>query len=109
MINWINLEQAAQLDSIREQSFSRPQLIYKHSIRCGISSMVKGRLERQEAPAGIDFHYLNLIGFRAISNKIAEDFRVQHESPQVLLIKEGRCVYSASHGDIDMAAIAEQA
>lgn len=64
--------------------------------------MVLNRLERAEAPATIDFYYLDLLAHRNISNKIAEDFQVYHESPQVLLIRNGECVYDESHMAITM-------
>lgn len=107
MIQWIYLEDEAQLNEIRQQSFSRPQLIFKHSTRCGISAMVKSRLESSETPAGIDFYVLNLIAYRPISNKVTEEYQVPHQSPQVLLIREGKCVYDESHSGIEMAEIAK--
>ena len=106
-MNWIPISDTAGLDRIREKSFSKPQLIFKHSTRCSISSMAKARLERAQAPENIDFYYLDLLNFRNISNEVAESFAVQHESPQVLLIKNGECVYDESHGGISMEEIVE--
>lgn len=71
--------------------------------------MVLSRLERSEAPAGIDFYFLDLISYRNISNRIAEEFNVYHESPQVLLIRNGECVYDESHMSIRMDELTEQA
>lgn len=71
--------------------------------------MAKMRLEREEEPEGIKFYYLDLLSYRTISNKIADEFHVVHESPQVLLIKNGECVYEESHNGIAMEEIAEQA
>ncbi|RFM27556.1 bacillithiol system redox-active protein YtxJ [Deminuibacter soli] len=108
-MNWISLTSAEQLTGITEKSFERPQLIFKHSTRCNISSMAKNRLERYaEPPTGTDYYYLDLIAHRDISHKVAEDFRVHHESPQVLVIKNGKCVYDESHSAISMDEIAEQ-
>lgn len=101
-MNWIPLTTEDQLTLIKEKSFSIPQVIFKHSTRCSTSSMVLNRLERAEAPATIDFYYLDLLAHRNISNKIAEDFQVYHESPQVLLIRNGECVYDESHMAIAM-------
>lgn len=70
--------------------------------------MVKSRLERKEQPETSDFYFLDLIKYRSLSNKIAEDFAVTHESPQVLLIKNTECVYEESHSGILMNEIAEQ-
>jgi len=109
MINWTPLTDEAQIREIRNQSASGPIVIFKHSTRCSISSMALNRLERSEAPAGIQFYLLDLIRYRSVSNKIAEDFGVYHESPQVLVIRGGECVYDESHGSIHMADIAEHA
>lgn len=108
-MDWIEITAAAQLAGIKELSKSKPQVIYKHSTRCSISSVVKNRLERGTTPANVDFYYLDLIRHRDISNKIAEDFAVYHESPQVLLIRNGECVYDESHSGITMDEIEEQA
>jgi bacillithiol system protein YtxJ len=56
----------------------------------------------------VDFYFLDLIQHRNISNKIAQEFSVFHESPQVLLIKNGECVYDESHSGISMDEIADQ-
>jgi bacillithiol system protein YtxJ len=108
-MNWIPLLEEAQLATIKDQSKQQPVVIFKHSTRCSISAMAKGRLERETAPAGVLFYYLDLLQYRPISNKIAEVFEVAHESPQVLLIQHAACVYHASHNAIDMDEIAAQA
>ncbi len=108
-MNWIELTSESQLNDIKDLSNTKPQLIFKHSTRCSISSMTKNRLEKGPAPEGIDFYYLDLIKHRNISQKIANDFDVSHESPQVLLIKKGACVYDESHSGITMDEIVEQA
>ncbi len=108
-MNWITLQNEAQLDDIRERSTSRPQLIFKHSTRCSASALVKGRLERASQPETIDFYFLDLIRNRPVSNKIAEDFFVEHESPQVLLIRNGECIYDESHMGITMDEIIDAA
>ena len=108
-MNWIDITQEQQLDTIKEQSKAQPVVIFKHSTRCSISAMAKSRLERENAPEGVAFYYLDLIKYRPISGKIAEDFHVHHESPQILIVKNGECVYDESHNGIDMHDIAEQA
>lgn len=107
-MNWIDLNSVQQLADIKELSKTRPQVIFKHSTRCSISSMAKSRLERSEQPDTGDFYYLDLIKHRSISDKIAEDFAVTHESPQVLVIKNTECVFEESHSGIDMDEIAVQ-
>lgn len=107
-MNWIPLTDEAQLKDIVLNSNNKPQVIFKHSTRCSISSMAKGRLERSEAPGDVDFYYLDLIAYRNLSNKVAQNFNVYHESPQILVIRNGECVYDDSHGSIDMDEIKDQ-
>ena len=106
-MNWIDLTNEHQLHQLKANSNEKPQVIFKHSTRCSISSVAKHRLERSAQPGEIDFYFLDLIKFRAISNKIAEDFNVYHESPQILVIKNGECVYDESHYAISMDSLTE--
>jgi bacillithiol system protein YtxJ len=108
MIDWRLIDDVSQIESIKEASFKKPQLIFKHSTRCSISSTAKNRLERNWSPGEnrVDVYYLDLIRYKDISNTIAHFFNVPHESPQVLWIQNGACVYNASHfginaGDLD--------
>jgi bacillithiol system protein YtxJ len=104
-MKWIPLLNEQQLEEIKIKSTQNPQLIFKHSSRCAVSGMVRNRLDRKEAPEGIDFYFLDIFNYRNISNKIATDFKVRHQSPQILLIKNGNCVYDESHSGIDMENI----
>jgi len=104
-MNWITLQNESQLEDIKKRSTHRPQLIFKHSTRCSTSALVKGRLERAEESEAIDFYYLDLLSYRPVSNKVADTFSVGHESPQVLLIRNGECVYDESHLGITMNEI----
>ena len=70
--------------------------------------MAKGRLDRATQPEGVDFYYLDLLAFRPLSNQIAEQFAVHHESPQLILLKNGACVYEAAHNGIDMDELLTQ-
>ena len=96
---WNTLETEAQLNSLVDLSYNKLQAIFKHSTRCSISSVAKSRLDRESVDA-IDFYYLDLINHRQLSNLIAEKFSVHHESPQILLIKNGECVFDESHSSI---------
>jgi bacillithiol system protein YtxJ len=107
-MNWIPLQEEGQLRQICEKSAGRPQVIFKHSTRCSTSALVKSRLERVEQPERIDFYFLDLLSHRSISNSISRTFRVDHESPQVLLIVNGECVYDESHLGITMDEIVER-
>jgi len=108
-MNWIVLNNEEQLATIKALSATRAQVIFKHSTRCSISSMAKSRLERSIAPENVDFYYLDLISYRQLSQRIAEEFSVAHESPQVIMIKNETCVYDESHNGIQMDEIEEQA
>ena len=107
-MNWKVLTSENQLTEIKNQSAQTPQLIFKHSTRCSISSMAKNRLERSVAPEGIDFYFLDLIKYRNVSRQVEAEFMVHHESPQVLLIKNGHCIYDESHNGISMEEIEGQ-
>lgn len=108
-MNWKTLTSEEQLVEINEASVHQPVAIYKHSTRCSISSMAKARLERATVPEGLTFYFLDLIRYRAVSDKIAETYDVPHESPQVLLIRNSECIYSESHTGIVMDEIVAQA
>lgn len=108
-MNWQGLTETAQLEHIRQISHTKPVVIFKHSTRCSISNMAKSRLERSFKPSAIEFYYLDLLKYRPVSTMIAEQFNVHHESPQVLLIKNGECIYEESHNGIDFQEILEQA
>lgn len=106
-INWHDLTSVDQLETIKTESESQPVLIYKHSTRCGVSGMALGRLERDwtEELGGMKNYFLDLITYRQVSNAIQEVFGVYHESPQVILIKNGKAVYDASHMSISTDAL----
>ncbi len=108
-MNWIPLDSLDQLNKIIERSNEIPCAIFKHSTRCSISSMAKLRLEGDWdfSNNDIEAYYLDLIAHRDISNQIAETFSVHHESPQILLIKNGACTYDSSHLDITVDELKE--
>ena len=108
MTPWIALSDTAQIDELLQHSYQRPCLIFKHSTRCSISRAAQNRLERQWDFAADEPlpYYLDLLQYRPLSNQIAEQFGVRHESPQVLLIVNGKCVYDNSHNAISVADLA---
>lgn len=108
-MTWITLQTEEQLNQLKQNSYTKPQIIFKHSTRCSISGVAKNRIEKSIQPDEMDFHFLDLVQFRPMSNKIAEDFKVYHESPQILVIKNGECIYDESHSGIDMEDIIEHA
>lgn len=107
-MKWTALTTEAQFRDILEKSAQTPQVIFKHSNRCSISSVAKSRLEGKTQPPSIDFYLLDVIAYRSLSALVAQELSVQHESPQVLLIKNGQCIYDESHLGIRMDEIAAQ-
>ena len=107
-MDWISLKDSKQLEQIVAESKEKPVLIYKHSTRCNISRAAFDRLERRwdaSAIGGVKRYFLDLISFRDVSNKIAEMFQVEHHSPQILVISNGKSVLDLSHYDIDFDQI----
>jgi bacillithiol system protein YtxJ len=97
---WNQLESMARWEELLEASNQQSILVFKHSTRCSISTMALDRINRSWKPE-IGHHYspwyLDLLQYREISNRIAIDTGVEHQSPQLLLIKDGKCVKAASH------------
>ncbi|MDP5169598.1 MAG: bacillithiol system redox-active protein YtxJ [Bacteroidia bacterium] len=108
---WKTLDSEAQLDELRQASFVRPQLIFKHSVTCGISAQAHANLEEAIADLNehVELHYLDLLRYRSVSNAIASKFGVPHQSPQAILIRNGEVVYHASHFSINPGKIVRSA
>lgn len=101
-IPWKTMNSESQIQEIIDLSHEKPQLIFKHSTRCSISSMAKSRLEREWNLENVEPWYLDLIAYRNISNAIASQLYVHHESPQAILLKDGLVVYDGSHSSISV-------
>lgn len=110
-MNWNYLERAEQLNDIVNESADNSILIFKHSTRCNISRAALDRLERNwkdaEVP-NVKPYFLDLLSYRDISNTLAEQFQVEHQSPQVLIIRHGKAIYDNSHYGIDFREIREK-
>jgi len=109
---WQALTQHSQLQDIiltsQQPGSNRAVVIFKHSTRCSISSMVLNRFEsRWQDDPSVPAYFLDLIQYRDLSNEIASVFDVVHQSPQVLVIKNGSCIYNASHTGISVPDILE--
>jgi len=101
-VNWIPLTFLGQLDEIAAFSNEKPAVIFKHSTRCSVSRFALKQFENEfDLENQVDAYFLDLLEHRDISNEIASRFGVYHQSPQLLLIKEGKSVYDVSHSDID--------
>ena len=101
-LQWIPLTNIAELETIKALSATESVFVFKHSTRCGISSMVLKRFEKlfTEEHQHLKVYYLDLLNYRAISDEVGYTFQVMHQSPQLLVIKNGVAVHHASHYDI---------
>lgn len=101
-VNWIPLKSLNQLEEINEISKNESVAIFKHSPRCGISNMVIRLFEKKfdESMSNLKVYYLDLLNFRELSNEVGYKYQILHESPQLLVIKNGIAVTHSSHYDI---------
>lgn len=102
-MNWHSIQDEDDLQNAIDLSYQQPVMIFKHSTRCPVSFMAKRKVESTWPFADEAFipFYLDLISFRALSQKIAESLQVEHQSPQIIVVKDGKAAYSASHQFID--------
>lgn len=105
-MDWFPLNEINQLQEIIYESKENPIVIFKHSTRCIISRTVLKNFEKDfDLNEKVKPYFLDLLEYRSISNEIASVFNVIHQSPQLLIIKDGTCVYNASHDAIDVDSI----
>ena len=107
---WIGLNSMEQLDEIEKISEDKTVAILKHSTRCGVSKMVLRMFESDydlEESEPVKLYFLDLINHRDISNEIAERFRVRHESPQLIVLKNREVVHHSSHQGISANKLKE--
>ena len=109
MIPWQPLNALPQLKQITRRSEEVPCLIFKHSTRCSLSSVAKFRLEEDWdfTMDEVDVYFLDILQHKDVAREIANAFLVPHESPQLLLIRNGACTYDASHMDISVTELRE--
>ena len=108
-MQWNSLNSVNDIHRIVELSKTKPQVIFKHSTRCSISSIAKMRVEDNisAVSSDVDFYYLDLIKHKDISSAIASELEVHHESPQMILLIDGIAVHDASHFDITIEELNE--
>lgn len=105
-MDWNALNDVKQLDQIVEESNENTVMIFKHSTRCSISRFALKEFEKEfDLEGKVKPYFLDLLSYREISNEIAQRFGVQHQSPQIILIKNGVAVYDTSHDSIDASAL----
>ena len=103
-VAWHELTSEAQLDDIIKESKSRTVAIFKHSTRCGTSHHIKSNLENNWdfEDKDLKLYYLDLLAYRSVSNLIAERFGIIHQSPQVIVLKNGKPSFDTSHHGISV-------
>ncbi len=103
VLPWIPLNDVQQLNHIEEKSKTKTQVIFKHSTRCGISRMVINQFvdNYNFTEKDLDLYYLDLLSFRDVSDEVGYKFQVLHQSPQMLVIRNGIVVAHSSHGEIN--------
>jgi bacillithiol system protein YtxJ len=105
-MDWNNLTDLGQLNQIITLSNDKPVAIFKHSTRCSVSRMALKQFENEfDFSNKVTPYFLDLIAYRDVSNEIVNLFGVHHQSPQLILIKEGKSVYDVSHSDISADAL----
>ena len=106
-VGWRMLTDLGQLNELIELSYQQPVLIFKHSTRCSISRFALKNFESEFAFSEEELqpYFLDLLENRNISNEIANRFDVMHQSPQILLLKEGKCIYHDSHDGIEVSGL----
>jgi len=104
-MHWIHLTSEDQLQKIVVKSQEKPQVICKYSSCCHLSEIVFQRLQKNCCPGDVDFHFLDLTNYNPISEKVSEVFGVSHQSPQILVINEGQCIFHESHPEISLEGI----
>ena len=107
-VGWRLLTDVEQLNEIIAASVEKPVVIFKHSTRCHISKTALRKFENDfDLEEKIIPYFLDLIAYRTVSNEIAVRFGVAHQSPQLIVIKDGVAVYNASHEGIDADKLAQ--
>ena len=107
-MEWKKISSDEELDEMIILSAEKPCLVFKHSIRCSLSSMMLSRFNKGLNQLDeFEIYMLDIINHRSISNRIADQFGVRHESPQILLIQDGKCIYNASHSYISADSLTE--
>lgn len=107
VFDWGSLTDLQQLEEVISNSYERTVVVFKHSTRCSISRFALSRFENEFRFTKEEIlpFYLDLLSFREISNELAHRFDVEHQSPQIIVIKNGKAIYAASHENIDATVL----
>ncbi len=101
-MNWIIIDSADKIYEAEDLSRSQRVLIFKFSHLCSISHVMKMLLQREwnEGAMKMKTYLVNVIDNHELSNDIAERFKVEHETPQAIILEKGKSIFSASHGQV---------
>ena len=101
-VKFFTLDKMEQFDEIDEISQTKPVVLFKHSTRCSISRMALKQFDAEfnYPEEKIDWYLLDLLNHRDLSNEIASRYNVMHQSPQIIVIRNGKAVFNASHDSI---------
>lgn len=105
--------QPEEVESIVAESANHPVFIFKHSTRCPISAGAYRRVSdyfddaNSQAEAPPPVYLVKVVESRPVSNAVAEDLRVPHQSPQMILVKDGQAVWSTTHHNINAETIGQ--
>ncbi len=108
--SWQTIQSVKELDDAIAESHLKPIILFKHSTSCSRSAFAKHRLESSYSlsPDAATFYYLDLLNHRDVSNAIAAELNVVHQSPQIILVKKGKAVFNTSHESISLRSIEER-
>jgi bacillithiol system protein YtxJ len=101
-VKYFQLDKMEQFDEIDEISKTKPVVLFKHSTRCSISRMALKQFDAEfnYPEEKIDWYLLDLLNHRDLSNEIASRYNVVHQSPQIVVIRNGKAVFNESHDSI---------
>ena len=100
---FFEIDDRTTLDSLITDSNQKPVIIFKHSDACSISSRAYREMEKVEA----DVNILVVQSAREVSRHLANLTGVRHETPQVIVLRDGKAVWNASHFDVQAGAVLE--
>ena len=106
-MHWIHLTDEGQLQKIIVRSQEKPQVIFKYSTHCDLSKAIFTKLEQDRCPRDVDFYFLDLSSYKDLSERVSETVHIPHQSSQILLIKNGECIFEESHTEVSLEQIME--
>ena len=99
--SFFKIDNRETLDKLITDSNDKPVVIFKHSNACGISAAAYRELEKLEAQVNL----LEVQSAREVSRELADMTGIRHETPQVIVLKDGKAVWNASHFDVKAGAV----